>query len=34
MGIMDYFRERKKKNLPLIARVDLVALQKEREKKG
>ena len=32
MGIMDYFRDRKKKNLPLIARVDLTALQKEMEK--
>lgn len=32
MGIMEYFNRKRKEKLPLIARVDLTKLQKEREK--
>jgi len=31
MGIIDYFNKKKKEELPLIARVNLAQLQKERE---
>ena len=31
MGIIEYFKNKKKKNLPLIARVNLAEIQKQRE---